>query len=289
MIEGRLDVGGAVVFWTLADGTDRCKLCDGFARLGLESFVPEPRPASAVLKDALEETLGGPRVLVRPLAARDGFAVVIEDRGTIDNTYVTSLVARVGGDPAQLSFEPLDERASHIIEQFRLQAQRISGSQLSAALVKVVETLGGTRLRPTGAIYWIPGHKLEEWSAVAHAVEAASTGKPSAVYVIQHKLDADAVRAVRDAIVVEVQTEAKRIVEDVHTGDLGGRALETRRSQAASLREKVLLYEDLLSVGLANLHDVVDAADQAAATASLLLASESVSGPAELAGSGTTR
>ena len=289
MIEGRLDVGGAVVFWTLADGTDRCKLCDGFAPLGLESFVPEPRPASAVLKDALEETLGGPRVLVRPLAARDGFAVVIEDRGTIDNTYVTSLVARVGGDPAELAFEPLDERASRIIEQFRLQSQRISGSQLSAALVKVVETLGGTRLRPTGAIYWIPGHKLEEWSAVAHAVEAASTGKPSAVYVIQHKLDADAVRAVRDAIVVEVQTEAKRIVEDVHTGDLGGRALETRRSQAASLREKVLLYEDLLSVGLANLHDVVDAADQAAATASLLLASESVSGPAELAGSGTTR
>ena len=289
MIEGRLDVGGAVVFWTLADGTDRCKLCDGFAPLGLESFVPEPRPASAVLKDALEETLGGPRVLVRPLAARDGFAVVIEDRGTIDNTYVTSLVARVNGDPAEITFEPLDERASRVIDQFHLQSQRISGSQLSAALVKVVENLGGTRLRPTGAIYWVPGHKLEEWSAVAHAVEAASTGKPSAVYVIQHKLDTEAVRAVRDAIITEVQSEAKRIVEDVHTGDLGGRALETRRSQAASLREKVLLYEDLLSVGLANLHDVVDAADQAAATASLLLASESVSGPAELAGSGTTR
>ena len=274
MIEGRLDVGGAVVFWTFADGTDRFKLWDGFQPLGLESFVPEPRPASAVLKDSLQETLGGPRVLVRPLATRDGFAVVQEDRGTIDNTYVTSLVARVGGDPAELAFEPLDERASRIIEQFRLQSQRISGSQLSAALVKVVENLGGTRLRPTGAIYWIPGHKLEEWSAVARAVEAASTGKPSAVYVIQHKLDTDAVRAVRDAIIVEVQTEAKRIVEDVNTGDLGGRALETRRNQAASLREKVLLYEDLLSVGLTSLHDVVDAADQATAVATLLLTAD---------------
>ena len=36
----------------------------------------------------------------------------------------------------------------------------------------------------------------------------------------------------------------------------------------------LLLYEDLLSVGLAGLHSVVDAADQAAATAALLIATE---------------
>ena len=52
---------------------------------------------------------------------------------------------------------------------------------------------------------------------------------------------------------------------------LGPRALETRQAQARDLREKVLLYEDLLNVGLADLHRSVDAADQAAATAALLL------------------
>jgi hypothetical protein len=105
MVEGNLDVGGAVVFWSLADGTDRQTLRSGFEPLGLGEFVPDPRPASAVLKDAPEEVLGGPRVLVRPLAARDGFAVVTEDRGRSGNSYHTGLVARVSaGDPPDLTF-----------------------------------------------------------------------------------------------------------------------------------------------------------------------------------------
>jgi hypothetical protein len=275
MVEGNLDIGGAVVFWSLADGTDRWQLRSGFAPLGLESFVPDPRPASAVLKEALEEVLGGPRVLVRPLAARDGFAVVTEDRGRAGNSYHTGLVARVSaGDPPELSFDPVDERAARVIGKYREHEGKVPAAQLSAALVKVVESLGGTRLRPTGAVYWVPGHKLDEWAAVAHAVERAATGRPSAVYVIKHKLDADAVRAVRDAVVGEVRADADRIVAEVSGGDLGGRALDTRRKEAAALRDKVLLYEDLLNVGLAGLHRAIDAADQAAATAALLLATE---------------
>jgi hypothetical protein len=140
--------------------------------------------------------------------------------------------------------------------------------------VRVVESLGGTRLRPTGAVYWVPGPKLDEWALVARAVESAADGRPSAVYLLRHRLDADAVRAVRDAVVAEVSGEATRIRDEVGTGELGGRALETRKAQAAELRDKVLLYEDLLSVGLDELHRVVDAADQAAATAALLLGSQ---------------
>ena len=146
--------------------------------------------------------------------------------------------------------------------------------QLSACLVKIVEFLGGTRLRPTGAVYWIPGPKLDEWALAARAVEAAADGKPSAVYLLRHRLDGDAVRAVRDAVVAEVHAAAVRIAEEVAAGDLGGRALETRKQHARELRDKVLLYEDLLSVGLAELHRAIDVADQAAATASLLLASQ---------------
>ena len=99
------------------------------------------------------------------------------------------------------------------------------------------------------------------------------------MYVLRHRLDADAVRAVRDAVVAEVQAEADRICEEVAAGDLGGRALETRKKQAADLRQKVLLYEDLLSVGLAGLHQAVDRADQAAATAALLLGAHGFAEP----------
>jgi hypothetical protein len=139
--------------------------------------------------------------------------------------------------------------------------------------VRVIDALGGTRLRPSGAVYWLPAPRLDRWADVAHAVEMASEGRPSAVYVLRHRLDADAVRAVRDAVVAEVQGEALRIRDEVLAGDLGGRALETRKRNAADLRDKVLLYEDLLDVGLKGLHVALDEADQAAATAALLLSS----------------
>ena len=45
MVEGHLNVGGAVVFWSLADGTDRDRLRRGFEDLGLESFGRDRLPA----------------------------------------------------------------------------------------------------------------------------------------------------------------------------------------------------------------------------------------------------
>ena len=275
MVENHLDVGGAVVFWSLAEWSDRGRLTTHFTPLGLEALVPEPRPAPACLRAALEEVLGGPRVLVRPLASRDGFAVVKEDRGLAANRYQTELTARVTGDPPKLTFDPWDGRAIVIEAAYRTQLGRIPAGQLSAALVKVVESLGGTRLRPSGAVYWVPGPQLDAFADVARAVEEAAQSRSSSVYLLRHQLDRDAIRAVRDAVVAEVQSEADRICADVAAGDLGTRALEARKRQAFELRSKVLLYEDLLSVGLQGLHSAIDAADQAAATAALLLGSHS--------------
>ncbi len=271
MIESSMEFGGAVVFWTTAEFTNRDKLQRAFDALGLGSYVPEPRPDSAVLRHALEEVFGGSRTLVRPLADRDGFAVVREDRGKLDNQYSTLLSARVGSP--SLVIEPWIPQADDVQRAFDRYRGCIPATQVSACLVKIVESLGGMRLRPTGAVYWVPGHHLVDWSEIAHAVETSGEGKPTAVYLLRHQFDAEAVRAIRDAVVAEVQNEAQRIEKEVLQGDLGGRALETRQRHAQALRDKVLLYEDLLNVGLADLHKVVDAADQATATATLLLSS----------------
>ena len=282
MIENPLDIGGAVAFWTPAEFTDRTRLAAGLAPLGLEEYVPGPRPAASLLRDALEDALGGPRVLVRPLADRDGYTVIREERGRAGNAYTTALVARVGSigsvggdDPPRLAFDPPDERAALVEAAFARHSGRIPAAQLSLALVRIVERFGGTRLKPTGAIYWIPGPKLDDWAAVAGAVEGAAVGRPSAVYLLRHRLDADAVRAIRDAVVADVRGEVERIRAEVVSGELGGRALEGRRRRAVELRHKVLLYEDVLSVALRDLHAAVDGADQAAATAALLLGAES--------------
>jgi hypothetical protein len=119
MDESRLDIGGAVVFWSLAEWSHRARLQSQLATLGLEALVPDARPAPACLRAALDEVFAGPRVLVRPLATRDGFAVVREDRGTAGNQYQTDLMSRVTGDPPTLSFDPWDGRAVRV-EPFEL-------------------------------------------------------------------------------------------------------------------------------------------------------------------------
>jgi hypothetical protein len=274
MVESHLDVGGAVVFWSLAEWTHRGRLTAHLAALDLEALVPDPRPAPAALRSALEDVFAGPRILIRPLASRDGFAVVREDRGLSANQYQTQLTARVlPGDPPTLTFDPWDSRAVSVQGAYQAQLGRVSACQVSSSLVRIIEALGGTRLRPSGAVYWLPGNRVEEWTRIADAVEQAADGALSAVYMLRHRLDHDAIRAVRDAVVSEVHSEAIRIRDEVLGGELGGRALETRKKQAADLRQKVLLYEDLLSVGLKGLHRAVDEADQAAATATILLGS----------------
>jgi hypothetical protein len=275
MVRNDLDVGGAVAFWALAEWTNRQRLEAEFKELGLGSLVPDPRPAAACLRTALDDLFAGPRVLVRPLASRDGFAVVKEDRGLAANRYDTQLTARVTGTPPTLTFDPWDGRAVQVEEAYRAQLGRVPATQVSTALVKVVEAVGGIRLRPAGAIYWIPpGQRLDDFAAAAEAIERAAESRPSFVYVLRHRLDRDAVRAVRDAVVYEVRTEADRICQEVTAGELGARALEARQKQAGELRQKVLLYEDLLRLGLQGLHAAVDQADQAAATATLLLGSQ---------------
>ena len=51
--------------------------------------------------------------------------------------------------------------------------------------------------------------------------------------------------AIRDAVVSEVQTATSRISEDIAAGELGSRALETRKQQAHDLREKGLTLRRL--------------------------------------------
>jgi len=271
MVNNRLNVG-AVVFWSIAEWTDRTRLASALQALDLESLIPDPRPAPAALRAALDEVFRGPRVLIRPLATKDGFTVVHEERGKEANDYQRILSARVNDDPPRLTFEPAsNDRCDAVHEAFHIHLERVSAMQVSAVLVAGVDWLAGTRLRPSGAVYWIPGHKIDEFTHLARAIEDAAQAKPSCVYVLRHPLDADGIRAVRDAVIHEVHVDATRIREDVINGGLGMRALETRQRQASELRDKVLLYEELLSVGLESLHEVVDQADQAAATATLMI------------------
>jgi hypothetical protein len=278
MTPNHLRLGGAVVYWTLSEFTFRDRLADGLGDAGFGDLAPDARPATAALKAALEQTLGGSRVLIRPLQSRDGFAVVEEQRGQTENLYTQRLSARVQGEGAfaRLAFSSMDERSLAVQQAFDLHQGLIAAHQVSECLVGIVERLGGTRLRPSGGFYWLPEAKLDLWQEVAAAVEKAAFGRPHACYVLRVAMDADAVRAVRDAIVAEVSAEANRIRTEVLSGQLKERALESRRLEAEDLRDKVALYEQLLDTGLAYLREAIDAAEEAASAAALLISAQPV-------------
>jgi hypothetical protein len=138
-------------------------------------------------------------------------------------------------------------------------------------MVNILDSLGATRLRPGGALYWLPQDRIEQWQKVVEVIEQAGVDARNRIYLLRNKMDADSVRAVRDAIVAEIGREATRIEEEVRSGELGEKALEARRDQAIDLRAKIEKYENILGVGLNQLTEIVNHADQTACAAALTL------------------
>jgi hypothetical protein len=264
---------GLVVFWTLAEFTDRLRLQAHWTASGFADSVPEPRANVSILKDALGDVFGGARCLVRPLATRNGFAVVQENRGSDANSYDLILTAKIHGNAAPMYAGDL-AKTGEVTAAYQKHSGRVAPHQLSASLVRILYGLGGTRLRPNGSIYWLPGDRCAFWENVVAGFEQAADGGNSVGYSIRHDLDSDAVVAVRDAIIHEVTTEAARLNQEILSGDLGERAVQTRKNEALMLKDKVTEYEHILGIGLSHLKATLDTVDQANATAALLLAAD---------------
>src|SRR5438128_2524495 len=83
-----------------------------------------------------------------------------------------------------------------------------------------LDAMGGTRLRPSGGLYWLKdGADLDRFAELSRKVEAAAClGSKSSVYIIRHAMDLDALRAVRDAINAEIARDAAEIQDQVTSG-----------------------------------------------------------------------
>jgi hypothetical protein len=267
-----IKIGGAVTYWSLGLWTELEKLKADFTTLGLEGFIPEPRTPSACLKDALDSCYPLTSQLIRPLKSKDGFVVVEETRGLDDNSYRTIITARVHPLTLQVNVSPYDYTvAQNVLEQFNKHLGLLRPAQVTGALVKYIESLGGTKLRLGGGLYWLADGQLDKWLLAASAVERAGLGKAHSVYLLRTVMDADAVRAVQDAVTAEIMAEAESMHKEVLGGDLGERALQHRQDAAMKLRKKVREYEEILGVGLESLRLSCDKLEDAAASAALLV------------------
>lgn len=270
MVDVKTQADGVVVFWSLAEFFNRDRLKRAWLPLGLAGDVPEPRSAVSCLKDALLEVYGTRDHMIRPLAAKNGFTVQVENRGADDNTYSTLMTAKVYGDKP--IFTGSVEKIDQVNAAFYKHIGRLPSAQVTTAMVKVLTGMGATRLRPTGGIYWLRGDNLAAWQSAMAGVEQAAEGGTAVGYAIKHDLDTDSVKAVQDAITNEVASEAARLYAEIHSGDIGEVAIKNRKAEAVVLRKKVAEYEKLLGVGLEHLRKTLDTVDQTNAVASLLLA-----------------
>lgn len=270
MIQGSMKVGGGVIFWSLAEWTDHAALKTGLTDAGFADFAPPARAPITALKDALVDVLGGSCVLIRPLASKDGFVVVREDRGEEDNNYATLMQAKVGED-GLLLFRPLNDKAREVVESYNRHIGYVSAGSVASSLVKIMGGLGKTTLRETGGLYWLPDHMLKQWEAVARATEVAACKGTSRLYLLRHLMDADACRAIRDAVQTEILAEAKRLEAELvdPTVDLGERALSHRGRLCIDLKDRIKSFEELLGESLASLHQAVDGVETALAAAAL--------------------
>jgi hypothetical protein len=276
-MEGKLvQQGGAVTFWSCADRTNREHLVRGFTDLGLAKLAPDARHAPSALRAALSESISGPTRLIRPLRDKHGFLVLDEARGTDSNDYSQVGVARVVGEEGAetLDFSPLFpyDLRSAVRGEYAVQIGLLPGATVGTVLVAAMDKLGGTRLRPNGGIYWLSRRRLAEWRAIAEVVEGAASDRSNRLYIIEHDLDADSVRAVHDGVIEAVTSELDSINRELLSGELGVKAVGTRSARVRELLSRTRDYEAVLGIGLEGLRAAVENAQEAAGRAAILAA-----------------
>ncbi len=273
MTDALIRVGGAVILWGLAPWSKREPIKEGLFALGLGKFCPEPRTPAAALKDALGEIFTASNQLIRPLKTKTGFAVIEEARGEHGkgNEYVTLHTAQIDDD-LRIDLSPYDTAVSaDIVNRYNTHRGLLHSSNVAVALVNILNHFGGTVLRPNGSIYWLRDERLDNWMEVVKVIEPAGASKASNIYRLKNVMDAEAIRAVRDAITTEIQADVSRIEAEIRSGDLGELALEHRQDEAKQLAAKIKVYEDLLGEGLTTLTMATDRVLNSASAAALTL------------------
>lgn len=272
MKESNLDISGAVTCWRTVP-SDRGVLEGGLMAIGMAGLSPKQRTPKAVLHSALRARFANSRRLVRPLKARAAFTVVNERRGLASNSYDEQRCVSVD-DGGSIDVSPWDSEVyREVLAAYRDEEKSVPGEAVTGILVKALRDLNGIPLKPTGGVYWIPESRLPQWSRLVAVVEAAGlNGEQNAVYVMRTARDADAIRAIRDGIVADLESEIAQIKADIDDPAAGEQMLQARVAYAMSLKRRADEYENILGTGLDAMQAKIAEVTKAASTGIMLIA-----------------
>lgn len=251
-----LEVGGFMVMWRIAPWTKRSSLSYEFSNLGLEEFIPEPRPDSANLRDALNDVFRGKEWEVVPLKDRISFEVVRLTKQEFPEGNHRELYCTV-----QAVSEYLISWSTHVDQRYDVEAKYlsyrglISQPQLSKSVVNILDSWKSVSVRPGGGVYWLPATMENRLSALEQALECSSSDEknPSRFYSVKNIIDHNTMKLVRDGLLDEVEQACSTIEQEIEGDEIGERALKSRVRALSELDDKIRLYQEILREGMDDL------------------------------------
>lgn len=269
MMATQNNLAGSAVFWTLGESTNYQSLSNALTMAGFGKFTPERMSDYSALKETLEKEFSDCQVFPVKNSANT-FEVVRIKRDQMDkrNEYhhvLTASVTRWLTIETDTLDATIDVRLS---ERFNAIRATVPYHNVSRALVDIVYTLGGTTLRPSGGIYWIPNERWERWELVSQAIEKA--GEKNRVFALRTVFDENSAQVIREALTVEIQREARAIDATLSDPTNGIKAAGTAKRKANDLRRKIECYEKSFEMTLPDLKRALDEAIGLEAKSTLL-------------------
>lgn len=262
---------GSMTYWTLGQQTDPEILQNGLSQLGLPNYAPSPRTWLMSLKAALAEMFAKPDELIRPLRhkQRNGYTVVVEDRGEYDNSYRRTVNASVDKEGYVVFTAGDGDR--YELQRLTAHYRRVlPAASVSDMLTDIIHgQLGGITLKANGGLYFVPEQHIGLWRDIIMVVEASAV-QPTAndLSVVPLEMNAMTLRDIKRSICREIESSAERLRKDITDNDLGDQALLNRAVRASGLRDRIRQYEGILGETLDVCHQNLDVAVQAFSVAS---------------------
>lgn len=286
-----IESAGKIVMWALRGDTNRDLLQTSWDSEGLpENLKPSDytQPALA-LQNALRDLARGRRSLVRPLRQRGAWCVINEQvyEGTAEDgeaavtaeelEHTTSYRAWIerdtnssGATNVSLHLKGAsDETAEAVNDAFTHQREHMAANAFSSWLTKAIEQITcAVKIRKSGGVYYVPESKVSVFDSIVSAISVAN---PSHVFHTITAMKADnCVATVLEAVNREAAEIIDAIENEIDTGNLGKRALNSRRGNLATLSDKLGAYETLLGGALDDIKTRLDDADVALGESILL-------------------
>lgn len=268
---------GLVTWWTLSGNIRVDTLRKAWLEAGYdEEDLPSLPGESTLLRRALLEHAHASsdrlRTMVRPLTNGE-FAVVRETLvGTADDRgveYETLFKAWVDSDCALTDSN--DETVCDAVDILFDQARRVyESTDLSGWFIAQVEKHSAVGLRDRGGIYFVPQPEVQSWNTFADLITKVSSCR---IYEIPAMRTERAVGAVLDAVTREAEAMVANMQDAIASGNLGTRALATKKQRCEVMEAKVAGYEALLGVKMSALQGKLE--ELRAATVAAIIVAES--------------